>query len=88
MSSILLMKKEFVGPVNYIEFTYRVEGRKCYNNYAGCDGLAFFVDDKPVMNYQGNQIVWKTAKFNVTSVSNQKTKTFTNIYTTSKIIVN
>ncbi|KAK3697538.1 hypothetical protein QZH41_019779, partial [Actinostola sp. cb2023] len=67
MSSVLMMRKQFVGPNNYVKFKYRVEGRKCYSNYVGCDGLGFFVDNKRQMPFIGNQFVWKTKKFNITS---------------------
>jgi hypothetical protein len=69
MSSVLSMRKQFVRENSYVKFSFRVEGRKCYSSYIGCDGLIFYVDNKQVMVPKGNQFVWKTAKYNVTTVS-------------------
>ncbi|XP_031559408.1 UPF0577 protein KIAA1324-like [Actinia tenebrosa] len=67
MSSVLTMRKQFVEPNSYVQFEYRIEGRKCYSSYVGCDGLAFYVDNTEIMTFTGNQFVWKIAKYNVTT---------------------
>jgi len=65
----MIIRKQFVAQENYIKFTYRVEGRQCYNNYVGCDGLSFYVDNTQVLKAEGNVFLWKEVRFNVSAVS-------------------
>ncbi|XP_001629472.2 endosome/lysosome-associated apoptosis and autophagy regulator family member 2 [Nematostella vectensis] len=65
--SVLTLRKRFIMDKSSVSFTYRVDGRKCYRNYLGCDGLAFFVDNKEMMSYEGMQFDWNTFSVNLTA---------------------
>lgn len=69
LNSILIMKKKFVLQSNSISFDYRVDGRKCFNRYFGCDGLGFFINGLQVMDYVGSNFQWNTFNTNVSAVS-------------------
>lgn len=67
MSSVLLMTKKFVMSVSQVSFEYRVDSRNCRGpGYLGCDGLAFFVDNKELLTYSGNKFNWVNVTYNLT----------------------
>ena len=71
MSSVLLMTKKFVMSVSQVSFEYRVDSRNCRGpGYLGCDGLAFFVDNKELLTYSGNKFNWVNVTYSLTKVCN------------------
>ncbi|KAK2552323.1 Endosome/lysosome-associated apoptosis and autophagy regulator family member 2 [Acropora cervicornis] len=66
VSSVLLMTKKFIQPNNNkVSFDYRVDSRYCRGVYYGCDGLAFFVNNKMVLDYSGSRFQWTTLTYNL-----------------------
>ena len=63
------MTKKFIQPNNNkVSFDYRVDSRYCREIF-GCDGLAFFVNNKMVLDYSGSQFQWTTLTYNLKPVS-------------------
>ena len=53
-----------------VSFEYRVDSRDCRRpGYLGCDGLAFFIDNQQILDYQGNQFQWSKKTYNLTVVN-------------------
>ena len=70
VSSVLLMTKKFIQPnSNKVSFDYRVDSRYCRGVYYGCDGLAFFVNNKMILDYSGSQFQWATLTYYLKPVS-------------------
>lgn len=72
MTSVLLIpQKEFVMDNSQVSFDYHVDSRNCRSpGYLGCDGLAFYIDNQRMLDFQGNQFQWSTKTYNLTVVNN------------------
>ena len=72
MTSVLLLpNKKFVMDNSQVSFDYRVDSRSCRSpQFLGCDGLAFYIDNQKVLEFQGNQFQWLTMTYNLTVVNN------------------
>lgn len=72
VTSVLLMpNKKFVMDNSQVSFDYRVDSRTCGRpGFFGCDGLAFYIDNQQMLEFQGNQFQWSNMTYRVTVVNN------------------
>ena len=72
MTSVLLMpNKKFVMDNSQVSFDYRVDSRVCRGPaYLGCDGLAFYIDNQQMLEFEGNKYQWSNMTYNLTVVNN------------------